>query len=1052
MAVAAILFLVLVFFIVAVTFLLNQAGVIAVSSVPESPGFESDEIEFKVAIQGKLQDSSSDNEIAAWIDEQLDQTSELDDTVEIPHDIKKFMNAVYSSPYAEGLGLMERTSLRMSLTEAFPYPDILAEHTLLSVEYADGDTNSEYVTANLFFYDDSSQAFSIRWFLHKDRSGWKLYDWQRMEYGRRTSDEWACYFSYLNASEAQGYDNAMLELGQIVTEYDDGEVTIEQATERVRQVLRRKVLQADESLRDLRAAWTYEAIGQYEESLKVLDQIDDPKMRWGVLATKAFTLHHLGRYDESISVGETLLAEVPDHPNAHEILGVALDELGRREESFEHYMKFLTLCPDSSLNFSRLLNAAGAEDFKHVMEVAVASDQLTSRLLAILSRRFHNTWADTRMFDEWSEPQADFPGVPESFWALLAASENLDVEADEALDLVLANLAKNQGDELSEFADQELASRYRMQKRYQELITHVGASTLIDESLASIYYDGYDITNQELLDELTRSTEGADAKWLDLLIASTEVYERPQSALQRVERFQRWAKEAPEEFEQSESAGYANDWSRSLWTTAMIQLDRADEVLRRFEYDDQSLHAVTDHFVSHPQYAGSSDIISAVGSIDRPIARRNGLQMIAAQKITEGDFDAADVALRQASKSLDEEIAGQSEDESYTSNWQLRTLIERRADYAVRSKTFRQIVPQLHSHADWYFERLVTRSERTGDVEGIKAAALACSTSSGDPLSPLTKMHVATSCLEIGYHDDAQINLVRDAIGQLQRDDEDEFSPYIAKNHLMRFLLLLVVSERLNEAIDILKLAQDSLDWISEEDAAEWANTVALAESDLETLMGNAESMTEQEFADWANGEFPRLTLTEASAIAEPLLAKFPAMTSPNFGGEDFYLFIKSPSKLGVDEIRRWLAATFGNDSVLTEVETANDASALIAQSRDGTRLLVSLLDPRFTFDDESDRETVQLLGDSSQLVLIESIGTDLSSIKRGLRRSVPFYDLRAAWRLAQTIATDSRETHETLGVYAYYSRIVLARQRTQVRLTRLERRIADHSSVVSNA
>src|SRR3954465_1992459 len=62
----------------------------------------------------------------------------------------------------------------------------------------------------------------------------------------------------------------------------------------------------------------------------------------------AGSLYSQGKYAQAEKVCRQLLAARPNHPDAHNILGVSLNALGRGEEGVDELRKAIELAPDAA--------------------------------------------------------------------------------------------------------------------------------------------------------------------------------------------------------------------------------------------------------------------------------------------------------------------------------------------------------------------------------------------------------------------------------------------------------------------------------------------------------------------------------------------------------------------------------------------------------------------------------------------------------------------------------------------------------------------------------
>ena len=89
-----------------------------------------------------------------------------------------------------------------------------------------------------------------------------------------------------------------------------------------------------------------------------------PGMRRGITGalSKALTLHRSGLFKQARQAYNSILQQVPNHSNAHYLIGVLDSQTGRLEAAIEHYEACLVVRPkhfEARLNLANALQTVG---------------------------------------------------------------------------------------------------------------------------------------------------------------------------------------------------------------------------------------------------------------------------------------------------------------------------------------------------------------------------------------------------------------------------------------------------------------------------------------------------------------------------------------------------------------------------------------------------------------------------------------------------------------------------------------------------------------------
>ncbi|MCA9130310.1 MAG: tetratricopeptide repeat protein [Planctomycetales bacterium] len=277
-----------------------------------------------------------------------------------------FIEAVRASQHASGrLAFDEVLTLKESLAIYEPIPDNDTEnYRILDVRQS---MEGALATVDLLFYSAYEEAYSHQWFLVKEQSQWRIYDWQRMEYGRRASDEYA---SYVRGSLLlmDGYDNAMVKLGEASQLVAEGEFA--KARQLTTAAENMRMLPADKSIAYLRTAYTWILIEDYDAAITTLKKISQPDDMWGVWPTLAYCYYELEKYDLALEAAERAEKQSPQHPNPQRLKAAIYDMLDQKDDAADATAKALRVCPDVNF-FYQLTGYGRPQDLPQLLQVAV---------------------------------------------------------------------------------------------------------------------------------------------------------------------------------------------------------------------------------------------------------------------------------------------------------------------------------------------------------------------------------------------------------------------------------------------------------------------------------------------------------------------------------------------------------------------------------------------------------------------------------------------------------------------------------------------------------
>ena len=1002
----------------------SNTGFSASSELPKPGTFEQDFESFNsdvrnfVASGSPIQASpqtaarTNDPEVERWLKQTLKSLNSTSSTLAVPFSETMFTQAIQNSRWATPFGFSQRLQLKFSLIEAFPDPDVCEYYTVLAVDREEDPATGAklpFARANLLFYDGSSYAFSMRWFLCEEEGDWKLYDWERLEFGRRMSDEWANYFSNLDSGIEDNYDTAMSDLGEIIAQANGVSPTDpahDQLVDRVRAIERRPILPADRAVRDLRICWTYETLGDYDEALRLLNQMQFPETEWGILAERADVLLVLDRYDEAITAANEFLKVAADHPNGHEIISLAYYYSDRDDLARPHLLKVLSTCPQNANALNRFVQIAKPTDLEFVLQTCLSRDLSAERLAAIVEYRFADDWQPIELFDQWQSVQPTFPSLPSAFWQLIQAVGAMNADDNVEATRLLQETIEQGPKVFADVASRQLRYYYERTKQYTALIELVGVEELIEETL-TYYYNDDEAPEPDLLAALIVDQRTQSSPWIDLLrgiawadtdsTESTAALERMLTAITTMpELFSKEANDSESQFVDS-----AKPLCENLLVARLISDGRAADALNRFGSTESTISFVTNYCTTNPHAAELPFVLDQLSLIESIEAKASADEIRAAVRMAENDFAAADQALLNAIR-----LRGENTDteNAYRETWRQQALAKQRVRNAIRSKAYSALSPLDPFLTNDMIQELAREGNEFCDVDAIIASNAMLA--SAEKASLTTKMIVA-------YHSVAARFLVDDAIATVTRIADDvescrqEESPYQLYLYGQRFIELLILMGRINDAEKLAVLARKNNDWLDESDFKKMQAMICLRRSDADAAMVHLNTLSTADVRDWLAEELPKYLLNAHPLFAKMLYAKYSPLANRELGDFTVLLFDSSPIRPDQSQIQGWVAASLGNDVKIQQLERTDSIASYVFNVSAAGQFLITISDHKFLpFDGQYDA-VADKLENSNHVLVIERLSRAISPLDASMVES-PATD-------SSTTATDALAPAERL-------------------------------------
>ncbi len=606
------------------------------------------------------------------------------------------------------IDFMRSLSLKLTLQQGNPEAESEGYGTLLGV---DVDPDQMSATAHWLFYTTASHAMSVQWFLAKKQNRWVVYDWQRLEYGRRFSEEFANYYSNLYKDEVDGYDQVLEELVKAIEQTDE---------KKLKRILRsaekKKVLSKDFDESRLRLSWTYMQSYEYPDAKRVLLALRERNKLWGFYPTLAHIEQSLGNSDAHIEAARQFSRLSPNHPIASSMIGKYEIDHDGTTESYRKLLNAWALCPKDYSCLQALARGLPESLAVELLQVAWRCDSTGETLgTAINLLDYQGALTDT-LVDQLAESQ-----LLEQAWLdfLRLRIETKLNQLTDRLDSQAVAMRRAADGSLKETIDDWYMTRCFEDERFDSILAdEVMAGKVLQSVATELEYDEWYSSTNKLIAALESAPPHCQNHPLfkGVLGGLLSMDDDPR-AIGFLAEYLKENKEHLQkliEDEASEDNLYFADWVESTLGMSFAKAGRVQEAIELFSENTSVLSNVVDVALSIRDGESLKSLRSALEKLDQPYTNHLVSKIDAYQSYWDGDFEKGDRSFADACKNLQ---AGQASDDSQS--WMVTQLARLRGEFAVRSGYFDLPIEKDELGATELIQSLLEECGRLNDSNGL---------------------------------------------------------------------------------------------------------------------------------------------------------------------------------------------------------------------------------------------------------------------------------------------------------------------------------------------
>jgi hypothetical protein len=318
-------------------------------------------------------------------------------------DLNLLVQRIAAHPVAQADSAFRSSRIKSRLEYELIAPELSGRLSILRVERGKRDDHLLVYTLDEGF---DAQLYTYRWWLARSGRQWRLFDYDRIDYGQSLAAGWAMQeqieadphqYNYTQLYEAiDAASNTDLAGPRYVRAGSSYGSTLPGQPLRAVVDLPQPKLVYDLTRLDL--AWRFFWQNEPREALRMCDLAEHPEQCAGIFLIRAQAARNLNRFEQALAAAEEYADLVGETPDALAEQARALEHLKRPEEAAEKWLRVLQKAPDCDEALDEFLRLAGRRQLPALREVLVRSREPQER-----ARQFAESALTTDRFvaHEW---------------------------------------------------------------------------------------------------------------------------------------------------------------------------------------------------------------------------------------------------------------------------------------------------------------------------------------------------------------------------------------------------------------------------------------------------------------------------------------------------------------------------------------------------------------------------------------------------------------------------------------------------------------------------
>ncbi len=253
-------------------------------------------------------------------------------------DTNRHFREFQQSSHAPSLNYFEKIQVEFSIEEGLEIPAVWDRYEITHVQPSD-DGRESLVYAYLW---SGEECWEMRFWLVRDGGRWKLYDWEFLEDGYRSTSDWAIQIAH---DDDPWSDNHIVVMDDVSESYASDD--LEETRQIIRRAERRRILPEFQDFAHSRIAMAWYRTGEYELAITTAEKMLDPDRcpcGYYVLAESHLALEN---YQQALDWAAKYEQFAGRGPRSLKIRSASYVALGQLDQAIDAWRQLVEIDPEN---------------------------------------------------------------------------------------------------------------------------------------------------------------------------------------------------------------------------------------------------------------------------------------------------------------------------------------------------------------------------------------------------------------------------------------------------------------------------------------------------------------------------------------------------------------------------------------------------------------------------------------------------------------------------------------------------------------------------------